>query len=161
MPQNTYYYNRSHVEELKTRYTDLLKIYNRFTYMSKKFVQLQQQEKKLMPGDEECELIACRDSLLKRFELACDFTGKFFKLLLRKKYSLNVTSPRTAFQECYHQNILTVKEAEKFLEMAKIRSKTKLLDNEPVMDTVSKQIVEYYIIFADIAKKITLEQNKL
>jgi len=147
------------MEELILRYQQLVKAYSRLDYMTKKFVQLSQKEKSdYLLKDDENELIVHRDALIKRFEFCYDLTWKFYKLVLKEKYSINVTSPRKVFQEAYQQGIFTTEETEKFIEMIDARNETTHIYDEAVAESISQKILIYYTFLAQMIKKWSPEK---
>lgn len=140
---------------IAARYAQLMQAYSRLDYMTKKFVQLSQlYHGKSIPLMEENELIAHRDAVIKRFEFCYDLTWKFFKSVLRERYSIDVPSPRKVFQESYQQGLLTRDEAEQLLEMVDARNETTHVYDEAVADAISQKIVGYYAFLAGLLEKI-------
>jgi nucleotidyltransferase substrate binding protein (TIGR01987 family) len=121
--------------------------------MKQKFVELSQSKKKLREGEED-DLITHRDALIKRFEFCYDLTWKFCKLILKEKYSIDVTSPRKVFQECYQQGIFNEEETKKLLEMIEARNETSHIYDESKADAISQKIVVYYDFLIGIIKKL-------
>ena len=143
------------MEGLSARYTQLLRAYSRLDYMTKTFIQLSEQVKKsAISTGVENEFIVHRDALIQRFEFCYDLTWKFFKLVLKEKHSIDVTSPRKVFQECYQQGILTRDETALLTEMIDARNETSHVYDEAVADAISLKIVDYYGILAVIVEKI-------
>lgn len=142
------------MEEINLRYKQLLQAYSRLAYITTKFTQLANKEnQETLLTNEENELFVYRDAVIQRFEFCYDLTWKFFKLILKEKFSIEATSPRKVFQECYQQNILTHQETESLLEMIDARNQATHVYDEAAADAISKKIVLYYIILADLVKK--------
>jgi len=143
------------MEKLKERYEQLLRAYSRLQYMVTTFVNLQNKAQQTsITIESENELITHRDALITRFSFCYDLTWKFFKALLKVKYSIDVTSPRKVFQECYQHNIFSEKEMELLLTMIDARNETSHIYDESKADIVSKRIVTYYATLSEIAHRI-------
>lgn len=142
------------MEELGIRHKQLLQAYKRLSYMVKTFKELSQNKNLAFP-DQENEYIVHRDALIKRFEFCYDLTWKFFKLLLKLNYSIDVTSPRKVFQECYQQGIITLQQIEYLLAIIEIRNQTTHVYDEEMAQVMSSQIVESYSFLRSIIDSIT------
>ncbi len=143
------------MEELKLRYDQLLRAYKRLKYMTEKYVQLSQMAKNHnMLEQEENELIAHRDALIKRFEFCYELTWKFLKLLLKTQFLIDSNSPRSIFRDCYQQNILNREETGLLLETIDARNATSHIYDELAAESISKKIVDYYPVLSHIINKI-------
>lgn len=146
------------MEQLALRYKQLLQAYHRLDYMTNKFAKLSLEARiKKLTGDEEDEFITRRDSLIKRFEFCYDLTWKFLKLVLIKKYSVDVASPRKVFQECYQLELITSEETAKLVEMIEARNLTSHVYDEIMADAISLKILEYYPFLVATINKIRLD----
>lgn len=147
------------MEELNNRYMQLISGYKRLRYMVKTYQTLLQNSIKLVSHQEsieENELITHRDALIKRFEFCYELTWKFFKILLRERFSIEVANPRVAFQECNKQAILTLQETEILLSMIRSRNETIHIYDEELANAMSKNIIEYNAFFQNLEKKLFL-----
>jgi len=143
------------MEELKLRYQQLVRAYKRLAYMRNTFVSLSQDSACQKVSDEaENELIVHRDALIKRFEFCYDLTWKYLKLLLKKKHSIDVASPRSVFQECYRQSLLTREQSEAMIDMIDARNQTAHVYDEQMADIVSQSIVVYYEFLSQMIKDV-------
>lgn len=151
------------MEELDLHHKQLLKAYHRLNYMTKKFISLSHRDnRKPLPEGEEDELIMARDALIKRFEFCYDLTWKFLKRVLKEKYSIDASSPRSVFQECYQQQLTTRDETQILLEMIDTRNETTHAYNESIMDEISQRIIRYYDPLISIINKLAqILSNKL
>jgi nucleotidyltransferase substrate binding protein (TIGR01987 family) len=144
------------MEELKKRYEQLLKSYDRLEYMRKAFLDLLHQEEKEL-AKEETPLVIHRESLIKRFELCYDLTWKFFKKLLIEKYDIEANSPRKVFQECFKQSIISEQEVISCIRMIDSRNSTTHMYNLEMAREISLEIVEYSIVLRNIMQRITID----
>ncbi|HEX2978549.1 MAG TPA: HI0074 family nucleotidyltransferase substrate-binding subunit [Candidatus Babeliales bacterium] len=145
------------MEELIRRHKQLLQAYGRLEYMVQTFIELSKDAKNHLSEGEENEFVTHRDALIKRFEICYDLTWKFFKFLLKEKYSIDVASPRKVFQDCYQQGILNREETENFLDMIDMRNQTTHVYDESVANAISKKIVNYYELLISTSEKIKVD----
>jgi nucleotidyltransferase substrate binding protein (TIGR01987 family) len=129
------------MEELKVRYTQLLQAYEQLEYTKQK-------------TDLHLKIDTYHDSVIKSFELAYDLTWEFFKLLLKKHYSIYADSPRKVFREAYQQNIITNEETEKLLEMTATRNESSRIYDKEKFNMISNNIVGYCDTLLSVAEKI-------
>ena len=104
----------------------------------------------------ENELIVHRDALIKRFEFCYDLTWKFYKVLLNKKYAIDVASPKKVFQFCYQQNVFTSDEVEIFFAIIDARNETTHVYDEALADKISSKIGQYTPFLLKMLNKIIL-----
>ena len=105
------------------------------------------------------DIIAYRDSLIKRFEISYDLTWKFLKSYLEKKYGISIASPKKVFQECFKQAITNETETRLLLDMADDRNSTTHTYNEALADDISLHISDYYNVISEIVAKITISSQ--
>lgn len=129
------------MEELSRQSAQLKQAYSRLSFMVRTFVDLCAHAPKTENG--EGELITHRDALIQRFSFCYDLTWKFFKRVLRQ-HGIEANSPRTVFNECFKQRLITKDEMEMFLVLIDARNQTAHVYDESVADKVSRQIVTVY-----------------
>ena len=146
------------MEELNSKYIQLVRGYKRLKYAAETYQDLVRKNAKqtCSKESEENELIVHRDSVILRFNFSYDLTWKFFKVLLRDRLSIEVANPRSTFQECAKQSILTPEEAQVLLEMIRNRNEIAHVYDEELADMVSKKILEYNDFLQNLAKKLAL-----
>lgn len=144
------------MDEIKVRLAQLLKAYDRLKYMRTKYIELSSSSHMYNTQDTENELIAHRDSLIKRFEFCYDLTWKFLKLLLKKQYSIDVNSPRKVFHESYAQGLLTTEESASLLEMIDSCNEASHIYDENLAQSISQKIIHYYNTLAKLAEKFQI-----
>lgn len=149
------------MEELKLRYKQLLQAYNRLEYMAVKFIEVAEKHIRhdTWPEGEENEFVLHRDAIIQRFEFCYDLTWKFLKLVLKKKYYIETASPRSVFQECYHQGILTRDEVDELFDMIGARNETTHAYDEKMANIIAKRILVYRQELANLAKKLEISLN--
>lgn len=84
------------------------------------------------------------------------------KHLLRDQFAVEVANPRTTFQECSKQAILTPQETEVLLNMIHSRNESAHIYSEELADTISKKVIEYNDFLQKLENKLALliQENK-
>lgn len=84
-----------------------------------------------------------RDSIIQRFEFTYDITWKYLKDYLENR-GIVIQSPRSVFQECQSQGIVTKEEVEQLFDMIDARNLTTHLYSEAMAIKISERISDYY-----------------
>lgn len=101
------------------------------------------------------QIVAYRDSVIKRFELRFDLLWKNLKDLLEYKFGILLNSPKKVFQEARVQKLLEAKELAGALEMTDDRNlSVHTYDNE-IAEDVAYRAIEHYALMKKIAEKIS------
>jgi nucleotidyltransferase substrate binding protein (TIGR01987 family) len=124
----------------------LEKVLMRLDHMLQKFNQAQ---KDPAIFDEE-DIIAYRDSCIKRFEMSFDLFWKIVKEYLEKTYLVAVASPKKIFHECFQRNIIDEQETSTLLEMVDDRNLTIHTYDENMAKEISQRIGKYYTLMRAI-----------
>ena len=100
------------------------------------------------------DIMAYRDSSIKRFELCFDLFWKSAKDYLSNQYKIEMASPKKVFQECFKQSLINEGEAKMLLNMTDDRNTTTHLYDEITSQEMIPRIEEYYTIMVHVAKKL-------
>jgi len=134
----------------EVKYHKLILLGSKLNYTKKAFLNLSNTNNSL---EKENKLITYTDALIKQFELLYDLTWKYFKQLLKERFSIEANSPRKVFQDCFQQKLLTNEETNQLIEMIDSRNQTTHVYDETVADDISKKILVYYNTLDKIIKK--------
>ncbi len=94
------------------------------------------------------------DSLIQRFEFCYDLSWKYLKEYLRVTHGIELRSPKTVFQECLKQKIITEQETALLLEMVDARNSSSHIYDEEMAATISKKIPKYAQFLHELARRI-------
>jgi len=134
------------MERLKKSHERLLKAYKTLDKILIKFDKIQK-------DNSEEDIIAYRDSIIKRFEYSYDLTWKYLKLFFKEKHGLDILSPKKVFQECLKHKIIDEEESRILLYMVDDRNLTTHTYNEDTAENVSSRVPQYYQLFIKLAEK--------
>ncbi|MBA3954319.1 nucleotidyltransferase substrate binding protein [Candidatus Dependentiae bacterium] len=137
------------MENLKLHYVEVLNAYKRLEHI---IVKLHNARLKVCPDEDD--ILAYRDSVIKRFEFSYDLTWKLLKAYLETNYSVLVASPKKVFRECFDQNFITEEEARQFLNMADDRNLTTHTYSEDMAEQISIRIVVYYEVMRAVLERL-------
>ncbi len=96
----------------------------------------------------------CQDGLLQRFEYCYEVTWKYLKEYCRYFFAIEVTSPKTVFQECWKQKIINESELEQCINMINDRNKTSHIYSEKQAEIISEHIENYMRLMNQIADRV-------
>ena len=100
------------------------------------------------------DLLAYRDSSIKRFEFCYDLSWKFLKLLLEKRLGIIVRSPKETIHTCFTTGIISADESALFLRMVDDRNTTSHLYDENEIDVIAGRIPSYYELLSITTDKL-------
>lgn len=139
--------------ELDKKLDQLVRGLKRLEYMQQTFIVLSTVSY-AEDEDAENERITHRDALIKRFEFCYDLMWKFLKTYLYIRHGIQATSPRTVFQECFKQELVSQQEAEALLNMIDDRNQTVHIYDEQIADLMSQHIISYYPVLNEVALRL-------
>ncbi len=93
-----------------------------------------------------------RDAAIQRFEYTFELGWKTAKVFLRKKYGLNIFSPKETFREMHRSRLITEAEAELLLQMVDDRNLTTHSYDEDFMKKLAKRLPDYYEVMMRVHK---------
>jgi nucleotidyltransferase substrate binding protein (TIGR01987 family) len=134
---------------LEWQYQELLNAYKRLEHILIKL-----HKARLQTDCDEDDILAYRDSVIKRFEFSYDLTWKFLKTYLEITFSITALSPKKVFRECFDQNILDEQETQQFLDMVDDRNLTAHTYSEDMSEQISLRIISYYETMHTALKRI-------
>lgn len=120
--------------------------------LSKMLIKLQKARLKKIIDEED--VMAYRDSVIKRFEIAYDLTWKFLKFYFEYHLALTVNSPKGTFHVCLQQGLTTEEETRIFLNMIDDRNLTVHTYDEDLAEQVSMRIALYQQCMQELLTKI-------
>jgi nucleotidyltransferase substrate binding protein (TIGR01987 family) len=132
----------------------------RLQALQRAVIQLQHMLKKLQgartPANkiDKDDLLAYRDSVIKRFEICFDLLWKALKEYISKKYSIELASPKKVFQECFRQHLVNEEEARQLLAMVDDRNTTTHIYDEETAEEISHRINGYYALIKSITDRL-------
>ena len=103
------------------------------------------------------ELMAYRDSVIKRFEICYDLAWKCLKDFLEKDYGIQVASPKKVFQEFFTQQLLKEEELKEAMQMADDRNQTCHIYNESMADSISEKAASHYELMQKLINAIKIK----
>lgn len=136
---------------MKLRFQSVQKAQHRLSQMLLKL-----QNARLKHTFDEDDLIAYRDSVIKRFEIAYDATWKFLKLYFENHLALSVSSPKSTFHTCLQQGLTTEDETRTLLNMIDDRNLTVHTYNEDLAEQVSLRVIAYQKCMQNLIAKISI-----
>lgn len=134
------------MEKLRLRYTTLLKAYSTL----EKIIELFLEKRNLHQED---VIIIYRDSVIKRFEFCYDITWKYLQHYLSDKHGISAKSPKTVFQECLDQKIVSQEESRQLLSMVDDRNITTHQYSEERAQQIVQRIINYSALMKQIAQR--------
>lgn len=102
------------------------------------------------------QIIAYRDSVIKRFEICFDLLWKSLKEVLKEKYGQEIASPKKIFRECFTQKLISKNELEETLIMADDRNQTTHTYDNQMAEEVSLRAISHYNLMLKLAKLINV-----
>lgn len=124
---------------LVDRYRDLTNALTQFAAS----MDLLKNAKITMPNNSP-QVVAFRDSVIKRFELCYDLLWKSLKDLLLKSYGQEVASPKKVFQECFNQKLISEAELKEALTMSDDRNMTVHTYDNQMAEEVSQKAESHF-----------------
>jgi nucleotidyltransferase substrate binding protein (TIGR01987 family) len=97
-----------------------------------------------------------RDSVIKRFEYSVDTVWKFLKEYIKKKYGVELASPKPVLRECFRNKLLNEKEIELALKMIDDRNDAVHAYNIEVADVVSEAAIEYCHLLKTLLERVVI-----
>jgi nucleotidyltransferase substrate binding protein (TIGR01987 family) len=95
-----------------------------------------------------------RDSLIQRFEYTFDVTWKYISEYLDfEGKKTEIKTPKNIFRECLKANLLSDEEVRLALQMVDHRNLTTHGYDEPLIESIVKQIPEYYQLLEKLLQK--------
>ncbi len=95
-----------------------------------------------------------RDSLIQRFEYTFDVAWKYVNEYLESEgKKAEIKTPKNTFRECLKANLLSDNEVRLALQMVDHRNLTTHGYDEPLIESIVKQVPEYYKLLEKILQK--------
>lgn len=114
---------------------------------------------KLHQSDEDLRIVL-RDSLIKRFEYCVDHFWKYVSVYIREVSHVKpvTEAPADIFRTACKIGVITDLEAERGLEMVKVRNQTTHLYKEELAQVVAGDIAGFYDFMEAVMLKLKLEK---
>ena len=136
------------MEILDIKYKQLEKACSRLECMIKKLT-ARRSAKSIDP----MELMAYRDSVVRRFECYYEPGWKFMKLFLRERFSIITQSPKETFRECLNQRLISSDEAESLIKMIEDRNAASHTYDEDMSDLIAERVAAHYNTICIVADR--------
>lgn len=114
------------------------------------------QTRELDPIEEESKVAGT----IKLLELCYEMSWKFLQQYLKQKHSIELSSPKGIFRECYAQKIIDFSTTEQLLGISEARNATTHDYNEESAQEMYQRITEYYYILKSIELSLMQEKGK-
>jgi nucleotidyltransferase substrate binding protein (TIGR01987 family) len=90
------------------------------------------------------QMVAYRDSVIKRFELCYDLLWKCLKDSIERKFGILVSSPKKVFQESRVQNLIGADQLAQALAMADDRNLSAHTYDEELSEEIAQRAISHY-----------------
>jgi nucleotidyltransferase substrate binding protein (TIGR01987 family) len=104
---------------------------------------------------DEFDILAYRDSSIKRFEICHGIFWKILKDYLYDNFSIDIASPKKVFQECFKQKLITAEEEHLLAAMADDRNTLAHEYDETGADKISQRIESYLSLMKAIVARLS------
>jgi len=136
------------MDKLHYKYENLLAAYQAFKRIIDKFELVRKGEL-----HDEDDII--RDSAIKRFEFTIDTLWKYLKRYLVdvKGRSMESSSPKPIFRECFNDGLITEEETVLAITMVDSRNMTSHTYKDEVANEIGKHLHNYFLLMEKIIQK--------
>ncbi len=135
------------MDKIRVKYQQLENALNALEEMSNRYT-------KTKIGADRLEYEAYRESVIQRFEYSYDLLWKYLKLFLSTYHDIKLNSPRSVFQECLKQDIISPDETVLLEKIVEDRNSTTHEYDEEIAEEISKSIMSYQSFFKELLKRI-------
>jgi len=139
------------MEKLAQHLQLLHKVLFRFEISFKKLATAQNDLSKFDSDD----VMAYRDSCIKRFELSYGLLWKTLEDYLQEAHGIETVSPKTTIHASYKKNFTTQEETDIFLAMIETKNIIMHKYDELMSDDVMAKLARYYSLMKIIADRLT------
>lgn len=113
------------------------------------------QIRELDPVEEESKIAGT----IKLLELCYEMSWKFLQQYLKQQYSIELSSPKGIFRECYAQKIIDFSMTEQLLAISEARNATTHDYNEESAQEMYRRVTEYYHVFKFLESSLIKPRN--